>query len=138
MTKFILLVWMAVLFVHCADKKKLPKGVIGKEKMEDVMWDMMQADQFLSDFVLNKNDSLDTLEEHTSLYNDIFRLHKTNREEFTKSFRYYRSQPALMKEVLDSLSMRSIVERLPAPIPQVDDSVREKKIKFVPRTLSND
>lgn len=117
-----------ILMVSCGGKKnKIPSSIMSKEKMEAVMWDMMQADQYLTDFVFNHDASLDRLEKSTTYYQQILDLHKTTKEEFKRSFIYYRDRPALLKEVLDSLSSRTTVEEV-SPLPPVKvDSVFEKK-----------
>jgi len=125
-----------LILASCSKKNKLPAGIMSKEKMEAVMWDMMQADVFLSDFVLSKDTSLKKFEEHTKLYERVFQIHQTNKEQFSRSFTYYRSHPTIMKEVLDSLNTKQIeeIQEQVAPL-KVDDSL-PNKIKRAPPTIS--
>ena len=30
----------------CSDKNNIPSGILSREKMEGVLWDMIQADQY--------------------------------------------------------------------------------------------
>lgn len=126
-----------IILASCSGKNRLPAGVIAKEKMEAVMWDMMQADVFLSDFVLNKDTSLNKLTEHTKLYEKIFQIHQTNREKFIQSFSYYRSHPTIMKEVLDSLITKQVQEIQEQVTPvKIDDSLQNKTKVTPPSTIS--
>ena len=109
-----------LVLVACSGKKKLPPGIMSRDKMESVVWDLMQADQFLSDFVFNKDTSRNKLDEHLKLYQQVFEIHQISKEEFSRSFDYYRSRPVLMKEVLDSLSTRQLAD----PIPLIDDGIK--------------
>ncbi|MBL0334756.1 MAG: DUF4296 domain-containing protein [Chitinophagaceae bacterium] len=74
--------------------------------MEDVMWDVMRTDQFLTDFVFIKDSSLNKDAVSMGYYQRIFREHAITREEFQTSFKYYQKHPALLKAVMDSISTR--------------------------------
>lgn len=69
------------------------------------MWDMMNAGQYISAYVLTK-DSLDKIGESTKVYGQVLQLHAVSKEEFEKSYTYYRDHPELMKVILDSLSKK--------------------------------
>ena len=134
--RIIIPIVLLCLVSNCRREDKIPAGIFSREKMEAVMWDMMQADQFLTDFVFNRDTSLDRLEGYTSYYQQILDVHKISKEEFKRSFIYYRDRPALMKEVLDSLSSRTVVDQA-APIAPVElnDSLIEKKKRFRPKAI---
>jgi hypothetical protein len=74
------------LLLSCTNKKDIPSGIIGREKMEQVLWDLMRADQFLGNYVFTRDSSKDRTKESLLYYERIFRLHQTNREEFERSF----------------------------------------------------
>ena len=100
----ILLLLVLLFAFGCRDKKSVPQGVLPQEKVQAILWDMMRADQFLSDYVLNRDTSLTTTTESLKYYQQIFALHKVSREEFQQSFSFYKSKPALLKEIMDSIS----------------------------------
>lgn len=81
----------------------IPGDVMKKEKMQLVMWDVMQADDFVREYMVNRDSTLDDTGEYLNMYERVFRMHGTNREEFARSFKYYREHPALMKEIMDSI-----------------------------------
>lgn len=125
---------LVALVVACGSKSDVPKSVLPKEKMEDVMWDMLRADEFVKEYMLARDSSLRDTAEYIKMYERIFRLNKTNREQYAESFTYYRTHPKLMKEILDSLNVRGQQQSLPpeANIPEkppFDVIPPEQKIK---------
>jgi hypothetical protein len=93
------------LLFGCGKGNQVPEGVLPREKMEAVLWDMIQADEFLKDFVLNKDTTLNDTLEMITMYERVFRFHQLDRQTFDSSFNFYRTHPKLMKEVLDSLQV---------------------------------
>ncbi len=67
-----------------------------------MVWDMEMADQKAAERFPEKKDSLRM--EATSLYQQVFTKHKTDKKTFYKSFAYYESHPALLKILFDSVS----------------------------------
>ena len=118
---------LIIMVIGCSKKDRTPRGVLSKEKMEDVLWDMMQADEFLKDHVL-KSDSTtsDTLVSSSGVYERVLALNKTTREEFDSSFNYYRRHPLLMKTILDSINAKQQSALPPPasyPLPRTADSL---------------
>lgn len=74
-------------------------------KMQALLWDMMRADQFISDFVINKDTSRKRETESRAIYPQILQWHKVTAEEFRYSLDYYRDRPDLLKPIMDSLSL---------------------------------
>ena len=103
--------FVLLLFVFPSCNNKQDKGVIlGKEKMQAVLWDMLQADAFAQNFI-KKDSSRKELTEVASLQKKIFELHKVSREDFTASYDYYSTQPEVMKAMLDSVSAKAERDR---------------------------
>jgi hypothetical protein len=118
----------------CSDKNNVPSGILSQEKMEGVLWDMIQADQYSTlylakDSALMAKDSArtNTKMETLRLYEQVFRLHQVSREEFRKSYQYYLDHPALNQVLFDSLTAKGVRLRTESysrpvpfrPIPQV-------------------
>ena len=99
---------LVFLACACSDKDKLPKGVMHKQQMLEILWDMIRAGEFLNAFVIHRDSSVDKIAESEKWYNKIYQMHKTSKVEFEKSYAYYVNHPGLMKELLDSLSKRQI------------------------------
>lgn len=111
-----------LLFPAC--KSKQSNSVIPPDKMEVVLRDMMQADKFLADYVLNKDTTKKVDSESVKLYQQIFAIHQITGEQFQKSFSYYKEHPDQLRAIMDSLSRpvsaapTEMVQPLPAPQPQ--------------------
>jgi len=100
----LLIVLLLIFTAGCKNKNGIPKSVLPQKKMQVILWDMMRADQFLADYVLNKDSSLNKTTESLKYYQQIFAIHKTNKEEFQRSFSFYKSRPVLLKAIMDSIS----------------------------------
>jgi len=109
---FLIFLILSFLF-SCSDKNKIPKGVLPKKKMQEVMWDMIRAGEFLNSFVLYKDTSIDKVAESQKWYNKIYQLHKITKRDFDRSYAYYQAHPVLMKELLDSLSKKQAQPKIP-------------------------
>lgn len=107
MAKLGLLLLTLWMIVSCTNRDKVPKGIMKREKMQEVIWDMISAGEFLGGYVLNK-DSVDRFAESSKTFGQVLQFHHITREEFDKSYLYYRQHPELMKVMLDSLSKRQI------------------------------
>lgn len=92
-----------LLIVGCSQKDTIPSGVIGKEEMGDILWDMMQADQYATNYLIKDSAKVNVKMETLKLYEEVFRLHKVNREEFRKSFQFYQDHPDITRVLFDSL-----------------------------------
>ncbi len=99
----------SVLFfvMCCTNKDIIPRGIIPKDKMEKILWDMILADQFSTQFLLKDSARKNTKMETMKLYAEVFQLHHVSKEEFQKSFSYYLSRPDISKIMFDSLSTQS-------------------------------
>ena len=112
-----MLLLMAI--VSCTDSTKVPSDIIQKDKMEKIMWDMLQADRFVNTYILTKGDSsVAKKEEAAVVYERVFKLHNITREEFTKSYEFYMSRPDITKVLFDSISSRADRRKAEAHMPR--------------------
>ena len=105
MTRWLGLI-LLFLLVACSGKNDVPAGVLERNKMEDVIWDMIQADQYYREYLLRDSVGKDMQQVRYKLYEDVFKIHKISKATFDKSYDYYSNRPKLMKEVFDSLSAK--------------------------------
>jgi Domain of unknown function (DUF4296) len=107
--------------IGCADKESVPSGILPPGKMQTVMWDMIQADQYAALSVAKDSSGhINTKVETLKLYEEVFRLHEVSREEFRKSYQYYLDHPELNQRLFDSLvsqGTRLRTESYSRPIP---------------------
>jgi len=91
----------------CTNNNKIPENILSSQKMERVLWDMIQADRFSALFLrkdsATKNVNLETLK----LYEQVFQIHKVSRDNFVRSYKYYLSRPDLSKVIFDSISVKA-------------------------------
>jgi hypothetical protein len=102
----LLILFISIFFAECKKRNKIPNHILSQSKMQAVMWDMIRADKFLTDFVLIKDTTLNKNRESIKLYQQVLGIHHISKEEFQQSFAFYRAHPNLLKEVLDSLNAR--------------------------------
>jgi hypothetical protein len=101
---FLSILLLGFLFFSCSQKEKKP-NVLSENKMKEVMWDMIRADQYVTD-LLSKDSSRNKKNESIKLYEEIFHIHKVTPGQFKKSLDYYSSQPDLFQPIIDSLAKR--------------------------------
>jgi hypothetical protein len=108
--KYLFFTLLIFSFISCTDKSGTPAGILGKEKMQAVMWDMIRADSFTDQFI-KKDSSKNVVIENMKLQNAIFSMHKVTRTEYYKSYDYYISHTDLIRGVLDSMSAKAERDR---------------------------
>jgi hypothetical protein len=116
----------SILILACSHKEKIPAGILPPEKMQSVLWDMIGAGEYITTFVAVQ-DSVDKELESLKMYEQVLRAHHTTRDQFKKSFSWYRSQPVLMRTMIDTLSKRA-AKLGPPNMSQKSDSLLKKKI----------
>ncbi|HEY0066351.1 MAG TPA: DUF4296 domain-containing protein [Flavisolibacter sp.] len=85
---------------------EIPEDVLDRGKMEDVMWDMLRADEMLSVYS-ERGATFPGISQNTDLYDKVFRMHGIDKKHFHRSLEFYQSNPDIFQEVLDSLKTRS-------------------------------
>lgn len=119
-----LIFFLLIFTAGCGKKDKIPGDVLPQKKMQAVLWDMMRVDQFLADYVLNKDSSKNKTTESLLYYKQVFAIHKISKEEFQHSFAYYKTHPVLLKTIMDSISAApKDTIAIPVVAKQVTDSV---------------
>jgi hypothetical protein len=94
--------------VACTDNQKIPEGVIGKQQMEGILWDMLQADRYVNFYIHSSKDStLDKKKEAAIFYERVFQMHGISRDEFIQSYKFYLSRPDITKVMFDSIASRA-------------------------------
>jgi Domain of unknown function (DUF4296) len=131
--KFLLSIGLVIIIFSCARKEKQEK-ILPEKKMREVMWDMIRADQYVSDFLL-RDTTKRKKDESVKLYDEIFRLHKITADEFKKSLAYYSSRPDLMRPIIDSLATRKNEYPPPGMQRPEKDSLKMKQFhhKLLPK-----
>ncbi len=106
--------WIILLiFAACTDHTKIPEGIIAQPKMEKVLWDMVQADRYVSSFIMtHAADSPSVRKEKAAIfYEKVFALNKITRDQFLTSYKFYLGRPDITKLMFDSIAVRADRER---------------------------
>jgi len=99
-----LLAAFCLIVAGCSDKNSVPSGILPRQKMENVLWDIIQADQYSTYLAKDSAAHIADLKtERLRLYDQVFRLHDVSREKFQKSYQYYSDHPELSQDLFDSL-----------------------------------
>ncbi|HET9745653.1 MAG TPA: DUF4296 domain-containing protein [Chitinophagaceae bacterium] len=128
--RYFLYIALLISFYGCTRIDRIPKDVIPPNEMRKIMWDLMRADAYVSDFIM-KDSTRDRQAESAMLYEKVFAIHSINQEAFNKSITFYESRPDLLKIITDSL--RSDEKKVQTyqdynrPQPQTDTTVKKLK-----------
>jgi len=95
--------------VSCTDKDKVPSGVLSKNEMQRVIWDMMQAERYTATFL--KDSTKNTKAETFKLYAQVFAIHGITKDQFVKSYKFYMSRPDIARVMFDSLASKANRQR---------------------------
>ena len=98
---------MTVCCLGCTNTTKVPDDILSKNKMEVILWDMIQAERFNALFQIKDSASQNILLERFKLYEQVFAIHKTSKEDFIKSYKYYLSRPDIAKVIFDSMTVKA-------------------------------
>ncbi|HMU09977.1 MAG TPA: DUF4296 domain-containing protein [Ferruginibacter sp.] len=88
--------------LSCGNKSELPPGILKSDKMQAVLWDIIRADTFTTEYI-KRDSAKNDVEENLKLQQQIFAMHHVSKEDFYKSFEYYKRNSGLMKTIIDSM-----------------------------------
>jgi hypothetical protein len=108
--KYLSLIILLCLFGSCTSKNDLPRGILEPNKMRDVFWDYIRADVYATEY-LKKDSSVNAVTENLKLQEKVFKLHKTTKEQFYKSYTYYSNHKELMGALMDSIISKNQQEK---------------------------
>ncbi|UYQ93486.1 DUF4296 domain-containing protein [Chitinophaga horti] len=102
----LLLMICTIVAIACGDAGKVPKDVIGKDKMREVLTDMNIADIYGRDILesdtVPMTDSLRELRVK-KYYAQVLQVHGITVKEFMDSYRWYEAHPDIYEEVLKKM-----------------------------------
>ena len=92
---------MVFILIACSSSP-VPKGIIPPNQMPKVLFDLIKADEFLTNFAV-KDSTINLKTRRISLYEQVFTIHHISKDDFYKSYRYYQQHPDKNKVLFDSL-----------------------------------
>lgn len=126
MRQLVIFLSFLLFIVACSSKNKVPKDILPKQQMEDVLWDLLRGGEMLEIYKLPKDTSSDKAAIAQKWYDEIFRLHKIDRNTFQKSYTWYKKHPEMMKELLDSITNKKITDTIPPGQSTIDSATLKK------------
>lgn len=108
MRQVILLSLLLCFLEACNNKDSLPNNIIQPKAMQNIVWDMLQADEVAFQNKL-KDSTISLKTESFKLYDQVFAIHKTTRDQFYKSYTYYQQHPHLYKGLM--VGIKSIADK---------------------------
>ncbi|MBS1763298.1 MAG: DUF4296 domain-containing protein [Bacteroidetes bacterium] len=102
-------IFLCIIFIFSC-KESNQKNILPEEKMQSVLWKLIKADVYVTDFV-NKDSSHDASSINNELQNQIFAKEGINRKQFEESFNYYTDHPELFKNIFDTILKRNNKEK---------------------------
>jgi hypothetical protein len=130
---------LAVFISALSCNSSTPKDILPQKKMQDVLWDMMQADE-MAEYYSTTDSSFKMVAKHVDYYQKIFEIHKINKESFTASLKYYKDHPARLKPIFDSLQRfaqrlqnTDTLNKKPANPLSIDSSKRKLHVRIHPK-----
>jgi hypothetical protein len=128
-----LIVLFCIVIAACKTKEHIPSDILSQDKMQSVVWDMMRADQYLGDFVFPTDTSLNKDSQSIRMYQQVLAIHQLSKEEFTRSWNYYKAHPALMQQIMDTVSRKQVnASPIVTPLPDSNLTLPPPVKKHIP------
>jgi hypothetical protein len=106
MKRLLPFVSLLILLVSCQQASSRPDPILSPEKMEPLLWELLQADQFVSSFVAGRDTTLATHATGPKLYRSILNKYGVSDSVFKASLAYYKAHPKQFLPMLDSMSQK--------------------------------
>ena len=118
MRLLILLLLMVWLFASCGSST-VPSDIIPGDKMETIIWQLMQADEYVNNIVA-RDASKKSSTERMKIYQQVFDLNKTSMSDFKRSYQFYMAHPDITKIIFDSIATKAGRQRTELYKPKSD------------------
>jgi hypothetical protein len=94
------------LLAACTNSDAIPGNVISKQRMETIIWQLIQSDEYIN--IRSVKDTAKKIgTEKMKIYQQVFDLNGVSLAEFKKSYLFYMEHPNISKEMFDSISVRA-------------------------------
>lgn len=110
-----------VFITSCTNSNSIPAGIIPKQKMEIILSQLMQSDEYANTLII-KDSTKKISTEKMRIYQQVFDLNKVSLKEFKESYQFYMAHPDITKVIFDSISARASRERASLYKPVIDST----------------
>jgi Domain of unknown function (DUF4296) len=108
--RILIFMLLAALLVACTNSNTVPADIIPKKKMETLLWQLMQSDEYVNKQLVK--DSLKKASiEKMKIYQQVFDLNGISLAEFKKSYQFYMTHPDISKVMFDSIAAKAVRQR---------------------------
>jgi len=104
--RILVFVLLVSVVAACANNDAVPTGIISKVKMETIVWQLIESDEY-ANILVNRDSLKKAGAEKMKIYQQVFDLNGVSMEEFKKSYLFYMDHPAISKVMFDSISARA-------------------------------
>lgn len=98
-------------FVVSCKSNDIPKRVIQPDLMGKVLFSLNMAEEFVNSYVA-KDSSRNKAQELQKEYQKVFLLFQVTKDDFEKSYEFYKTHPEIFKVLLDTLDARGQRRRM--------------------------
>ncbi len=116
--KYIFFLMVPCFLFSCSGSDGVPSGIIAKPKMETILWQLMQVDEFTASTFTPRDSTHNLTTERISRYRQVFRLNQVSKDEFEKSYKFYMGHPDITRVLFDSINAKANRLRDEASHPQ--------------------
>lgn len=99
----LMILLLLLVLLGCSETKKTPENILGPEKFQEVLTDVMLADALSTERSF-KDTALKIKDANAAYFLKIFEIHGTNKNEFMRSYNFYLSRPDFLRVISDSVS----------------------------------
>lgn len=102
MSRRILLIAFIATFLFACKTKQDNKKILPINSMKLVLWDMLKADEWYNQTTIK--DTLHVrLKENFLYYEEVYKVHQINKDQFYNSYKFYETHPDQFKVLIDSV-----------------------------------
>lgn len=101
---------LCIFSLTACNSSNVPADFIQPKKMVPLVYDMIRADELVNNYVL-RDTALKSKNEHIKMYEQVFLIHQTTRNQFYKSLKYYQQHPDISKALFDSITAHTTNEQ---------------------------
>lgn len=109
--KNLVLLCFFCLGLSCKSNHSVPKKILQPDLMGKVLFSLNMAEEFVNSYVA-KDSFRNKEQELQREYQKVFLLFQVTKEDFEKSYEYYKTHPDIFKAMLDSLDARGQRRRI--------------------------
>ncbi len=114
----------AFFMASCGSRGRVPADIIPTPAMETIVWQLMQADEYVNTIVA-KDTTKKSNTERMMRYQQVFELNRTTEAEFKKSYQFYMAHPDITKVVFDSIIAKAARQRVELYKSKTDSTAKQ-------------